>query len=149
MRLNKIFNRPSVLVVLVLASSLVACVSEVKEPENNKPYVATLAQDKILKEIPQVKGESVPGNIVVKCRSKYDKDTKPTVCGTSTVKLTNEITRSSTEHSFKGDKAVIPVIQGASFSLEVKTKGCDAKRFFSGMTGGMILTAQFDNCAVK
>jgi hypothetical protein len=144
MRLNK-----SSLLVLFFGGSLLACVTEVKEPENNKPYVATLAQDTALKEAPPAKGESASGSIVVKCRSKYDKDAKTTVCGTSTVKLINELTKASAEHIFKGDKITIPVTRGASFSLEVKTKGCESKRAFSGMTSGMVLNAQFDNCAVK
>ncbi len=144
MRINESF-----LLILLLESLLVGCVTEVKESENNKPYVATLSQDAVLKEKPSVKGESVPGSIVVKCRSKYDRDSQLTVCGTSTVKLTNELTRSSVEHSFKGDRLVIPVAGNESFSLEVMTKGCEAKRVFSGMTSGMVLTAQFDNCAVK
>ncbi|HEY8272607.1 MAG TPA: hypothetical protein VIG33_17065 [Pseudobdellovibrionaceae bacterium] len=135
MKLNK-----SHLIVFLLAGSLVACVTEVKEPQDNKPYVATLAPEK---------GESAAGTIVIKCRSKYDKDAKPTVCGASTVKLTNEITKSVSEHSFKGEKANLAVAGGGSFSVEVKTKGCETKRVFSGMTGGMILVVQFDNCAVK
>jgi hypothetical protein len=145
-KLNVKLNKFSLL-ILLLASSWVGCVTEVKEPE--KPYVATVAQDTALKETPPTKGESIPGSIVVKCRSKYDKDPKATVCGISSVKLTNEFTRSSTEHDLQGDKAAIPVARDASYSLEVKTKGCETKRKFSGMTGGMVLTAQFDNCAVK
>lgn len=136
--------------ILLPTVSISACVTEKKEPENSKPYVATLAQDKVLRELPPTtKGESLPGSIVIRCRSKYDKDPKSTVCGATTVKLLNEITKAATEHSFKGDKATLPVTAGTSFSVEVKTKGCTEKRAFSGMIGGMILTAQFENCAVK
>ncbi|MGZ3797324.1 MAG: hypothetical protein ACXVB1_13210 [Pseudobdellovibrionaceae bacterium] len=140
----------SLLFISLSMGGLLACVTEVKESENNKPYVATLPQDVVLKEIPHTKGgASLPGRIVIKCHSKYDKDPKFTVCGATTVSLFNELTKTYTEHSFKGEKLTLAVARGTSYSLEIKTKGCSEKRVFSGMTEGMALTAQFDNCAVK
>lgn len=123
-----------------------ACVTEPK-PEDNRPYVATVPTDVAVKTNIPERGDAVPGSIVVKCRTRYDNDPKKNlVCGPSTVKITNELSKASKEQSFKGDKVAVPVAQEASYAVEVKTKGCDSPRGFLGMTVGMVLTVQFENC---
>ncbi|WP_413287999.1 hypothetical protein [Bdellovibrio sp. HCB337] len=131
----------------VFAVLLSACVTETK-PADSKPFVATVPTEVAVKtNPPPERGDVVPGNIVVKCRTKFDKDPKRTfLCGPTTVKIVNEVSKADQEHSFKGDKVAIPVARDASYAIEVKTKGCAEPRSYLGMTSGMVVTIQFENC---
>lgn len=127
------------------------CVTEPKlehKLEDAKPFIATVSPEVAVKATtPPEHGDAVPGGIVIKCRVKYDREpSKNLVCGPTTVKITNELSKSSKNYSFKGDRVVIPVTREASYIVEVKTKGCDEPRAFMGMTMGMTLSAQFENC---
>ncbi|MBS1970559.1 MAG: hypothetical protein JSU04_09635 [Bdellovibrionales bacterium] len=151
MKLNYIISAFSAL-------TLAACVTETKPltPEDAKPYVATVTSNPATTEKPssnttaaalKSKKDSIPGHLVVKCR--IDKMGKAFQCGLTTVKLTNEMSKSTTETTFKGERTAIPVASDGSYTIEVSTKGCDGERKFAGMTSGMGLTAQFENCGTK
>jgi hypothetical protein len=138
--------------------ALAACVTETKPPtpEELKPYVATVPPQQVPAEKSsshttaaaiKSKKDSIPGHLVVKCR--IDKMGKAYQCGPTTVKLTNEMTKSTTETSFKGERTAIPVAFDGSYTIEISTKGCEVVRKFAGMTSGMGLTAQFENCGTK
>jgi len=142
-------------VILVLGFlPLAACVTETKEQVDNKPYVSTVATSK---EAPAkaksaaaaAKDEMVPGHLVVKCRIQNNKIGKVTTCGPTTVKLINEVSKHVIEQEFKGDKTVIAVANDGSYTVELSTKGCSENRRFSGLTGGMGFTAQFEDCGTK
>lgn len=151
MKLNYIISAFSVL-------ALAGCVTETKPAtaDDAKPYVATIPPHQIPAEKPssnttaaaiKSKKDSIPGHLVVKCR--IDKMGKAFQCGSTTVKLTNEMSKSTTETTFKGERTAIPVASDGSYTIEVSTKGCDGERKFAGMTSGMGLTANFENCGVK
>jgi len=125
---------------------LLGCVTE-KKPEDNKPYIAQIPTEVAVKAVIPERGEAVAGSLVVKCRVKYDSNPgKNLLCGPSTIKIFNELSKSSKDFSFQGDKIAIPVAKDASYSIELKTKGCDHPRAFSGLTVGMVLSALFENC---
>jgi hypothetical protein len=136
---------------LLALGCLSACVTETK-PEDHKPYVAQVPTEVAVKTVIPERGEGVAGSIVVKCRVKYDSNpSKTLLCGPSTIMIINELSKSSKDFSFSGDKIAIPVAKEASYAVELKTKGCDKSRIFSGLTVGMVLSALFENCggAVK
>lgn len=129
----------------VLFLFLSACVTEKKV--DDKPYVPKVPTEVSVKTSTPPQGDMVPGSIVVKCRLKFDKDPKHLyLCGPTTVKLINEQSKETQDHSFKGDKTAIAVSRDFSYGVEVKTKGCDASRTYVGMSTGMVLSVQFDNC---
>lgn len=136
---------------LVLAS----CVTESKPVEETKPYVATvppqqvLAKSGVASAVPKSKSDSIAGHLVVKCRILNNTSAKLQLCGETTVKLVNELSKDVSEHNFKGDRVVIPVPYNGSYSIEISTKSCSLTRKFSGMTSGMGLTAQFENCSAR
>ncbi len=150
MKLNYVISAFSVL-------ALVACVSETKplSADEAKPYVATVPSPASAEQSSshataaalKSKKDSIPGHLVVKCR--IDKMGKAFQCGSTMVKLTNEMSQSTAETTFKGERTVIPVAPNGSYMIEVSTKGCDGVRKFAGMTGGMGLTANFENCGFK
>lgn len=139
-------KRNLIFLILATALFLTACVTEPK-PEDTKPYVATVPP-----QIPEKtvatgsKSDSIPGNLVLKCRFLSPKTGKVLLCGSMTVKMTHEITKKVTEQTLKGDRAVIPVAFDGSYTVEISTKGCEDSRRYAGMTSGMGLTAQFENC---
>jgi len=129
-----------------LVSGLLGCVTE-KKLEDNKPYVAQVPTEVAVKTVIPERGEAIAGNIVIKCRVKYDSNpSKSLLCGASTIRIFNELSKSSKDFSFQGDKIAIPVAKDASYAIELKTKGCDQTRAFSGLTMGMVLSALFENC---
>lgn len=137
--------KSSILAVGLLALS--ACVTVPKEPQDAKPYVATVPPQEIHA---RPGSDSIPGAIVVKCRNQYEKQPgKLFFCGPTTVKLTNEMSKDTTEHNFKGDRTVLQVPYDGSFIIEISTKGCPEPRRFAGISQGMGITAQFDNCGTK
>ena len=126
--------------LLLLTTS---CVTETK-PDDGKIFSGTASDVTVKAASPEV---AAGGGIVVKCRVSYDRDPRKTLlCGPSNVKLTNEFSKDNKDYSFKGDKVTIPVARGVSYSIEIKTAGCPTPRVFQGMTTGMALTAQFENC---
>lgn len=138
--------KASLILVTLAALAVTACVTETK-PEDAKPYVATVPQ-----QVPEKsaalnsKGDSIPGHLVVKCRFQNAKTGKMFLCGSTTVKMTHELTKTVSEQTVKGDRAVIPVAFDGSYTIEISTKGCEGARRFAGLSSGMGVTAQFDNC---
>jgi hypothetical protein len=138
--------------------SLVACVTEPKPPADTNPYVATVPPQQVPdKPVTSTaaaaalksKSDSIPGHIVVKCHIENDKSGKLFQCGPTTVKLINELSKSTSEHTFKGERTAIPVAYDGSYMIEISTKGCNIPRKYAGMTSGMGVTVQFENCGAK
>lgn len=137
------------LILILSVFSLAACVTEPKPGDTTKNF-ATQSSSGPAESKPALttKKDTLPGHIVVKCRIQGGEVGKLLLCGPTTIKLMNEATKDASEYTFKGDRGAIPVPNG-SYSLEATTKGCPDTRKFLGMTTGMGLTAQFENCTVK
>lgn len=142
--------KASSLILILSIFSLVACVTEPKPGDNSKNFATQSSSDKVeSKPALTTNKETLPGHIVVKCRIQGSEVGKLHLCGPTVVKLTNEFTKIATEYTFKGDRGAIPTPSNGSYMLEATTKGCPDNRKFLGMTSGMGLTAQFENCTVK
>jgi len=130
--------------------SAVGCVTEPKDGDAPKNF-ATMTSKESTAARPALttKKDTLPGHIVVKCRIQGSEVGKLLLCGPSSVKLINEMTKVATEYTFKGDRGAIPLPNDGSYYLEITTKGCSESRKFLGMTNGMGIEAQFGNCAVK
>lgn len=135
------------LIFILAVFSLAACVTEPKGGDTSTKNFATASSsgDVVTKTALTTTKDSLPGHIVVKCRIQGPQVGKLLLCHQTMVKLTDEAGGSVMEYTFKGDRGAIPVT-GGSFLLETTTKGCPDNRRFQGMTSGMGLTAQFENC---